>query len=334
VTKAAHRAAALTHQLLAFGRKQILAPRVLHLGDIVSQITPMLRRLLGETIDLKTTIGDRGRVMADAGQIEQVIVNLAVNARDAMRDGGRLTLETVDVVLDDAYARHHPGVRPGRYVMVAVSDTGHGMDAATQKRIFEPFFTTKPKGQGTGLGLATAYGIARQSGGHISVYSEPGRGATFKVYLPQSEQVEEYAPASPTAARALRGSETILLVEDEEFVREFVHRALSRYGYTVHAVEDASKALEFGRAHAGGIDLILTDVVLPDMSGRIMAGELQQRHAESKVLFMSGYTDDAIVHHGVLDAEMWFLQKPFTADAIAAKVRDVLDAPRGPSHAN
>jgi two-component system cell cycle sensor histidine kinase/response regulator CckA len=325
IERAAHRAADLTHQLLAFSRKQMLAPRVLHLGDIISQVSPMLRRLIGEAIDLKTVVGDRQRVKADAGQIEQVLVNLAVNARDAMSSGGRLTIETSDVVLDEAYAREHPTVRPGPHVMLAVSDTGHGMDAATQKRVFEPFFTTKPNGQGTGLGLATVYGIVKQSGGYIWLYSEVGRGTTFKVYLPQTDEIEAAMQPGGADPRKLRGDERILLIEDEDVVREFAYKVLCRYGYVVYSVLNCTQALAFAAAHHGTIDIVLSDVVLPDMSGPQAVSQLQQRHPESKVLFMSGYTDNAAVHHGVLDAEMPFLQKPFSGETLVQRVRDVLD---------
>jgi CheY-like chemotaxis protein len=289
----------------------------------------MLRRLLGETIDLRTMVSDSGHVKADAGQMEQVLLNLAVNARDAMPDGGRLTIETADVSLDDTYARQHATVDPGPHVMVAVSDTGHGMDAGTQKRVFEPFFTTKPSGQGTGLGLATVYGIVKQSGGHIVLYSEVGRGTTFKIYLPRTDEVEDASQAKLVDARSLRGSETILLVEDENAVREFVHKILNLYGYVVHAMADPGQALAFARAHRASIHVLLTDVVLPMMSGLAMAAEVQRDHPEAQVLYMSGYTDDAIVHHGVLDPGMWFLQKPFTGEALVNKLRDLLSPVAG-----
>jgi PAS domain S-box-containing protein len=328
IRRAAERAAGLTRQLLAFSRKQILTLRPLHVGDVVGGLTPMLRRLLGETIDLKTVTSDHGRAKADAGQLEQVLVNLAVNARDAMREGGRLTIETADVWLDDTYARRHPSVHAGPHVCLAVSDTGHGMDAATQKRVFEPFFTTKPKGEGTGLGLATVYGIVKQSGGHIWVYSEVGHGTTFKVYLPRTDEVEEADRPPPTDTSALRGVERILLVEDEEVVREFAYKVLSRYGYTVHAVDQPSRAIDYAASHRGGIDVLLSDVVLPEMSGRALANVVQQEHPEAKVLYMSGYTDHAIVRHGVLEPGTWFLQKPFSAEALARKVRQILDGSR------
>lgn len=330
IKRAADRAASLTRQLLAFSRKQILVPQVLRLGDAVAEVAPMLRRLISESIDLQTITHDSGRVKADAGQIEQVLVNLTVNARDAMPNGGRLTIETADVSLDEHFARQHAPARPGPHVVLAVSDTGHGMDAVTQSRVFEPFFTTKAKGQGTGLGLATVYGIVKQSGGHIWVYSELGRGSIFKVYLPQTDEPVQTARAPSVAVNDVRGTETILMVEDEDLVRGFVEKVLSRLGYTVHAVAHPVRAIELARMHQATIQLLLTDVVLPGMSGRTLAADLVHQHPESKVLYMSGYTDDAIVHHGVLEAGTWFIQKPFSADALAQKVREILDSPVGP----
>jgi two-component system cell cycle sensor histidine kinase/response regulator CckA len=324
IQRAAERAAALTRQLLAFSRKQILAVRVLHLGDVVAEVTPMLRRLLGESIDLRTEIGNRSLTKTDPGQLQQVIINLAVNARDAMAEGGQLTLETADVEIDEAFARLHSPIRPGPHVMLAVSDTGHGIDAATQKRIFEPFFTTKPLGQGTGLGLATVYGIVQQTGGTIWVESEVGRGTTFKVYLPKTSDAA-LAPPAPNAAPLPDGTESVLLVEDEGTVRQFVHRVLGRRGYNVHVEGDPVKAIEYAEAHGAAIDLILSDVILPHMNGKAMVTRLRQAHPEARVLYMSGYTDHAIVNQGVLDPDTPFLQKPFTADALARKVRHVLD---------
>jgi PAS domain S-box-containing protein len=326
IKRAAERGAALTHQLLAFSRKQILAPRVLHMGDIVNGMAPMLRRLLGETIDLRTTMGDRSHVKADAGQIEQVLMNLAVNARDAMTNGGRLTIETGDVTLDANYVRMHEGLLPGSYVVMAVSDTGHGMDAVTAKRVFEPFFTTKPVGQGTGLGLATVYGIVKQSGGHIGVYSEAGRGTSFKVYLPKTEERLLERKAAQTA-QAPRGDETVLVVDDEAVVRELVSKILTRQGYRVHAMDTAEAALAFASDHHADIDLILTDVVLPEMSGPTIIRMLNERHICPPVIYMSGYTDEAVVFQGPLDADAVFLQKPFTSERLAATVRQVLDTP-------
>jgi PAS domain S-box-containing protein len=321
ITSAAKRAAALTRQLLAFSRKQILAPRVVQVGNVVAGLTPMLRRLIGETVDLKTVTSEKGHVKADAGQLEQILVNLSVNARDAMPNGGRLTIETEDVWLDHAYARLHPSVTAGPHVLIAVSDTGHGMDAQTKARIFEPFFTTKPKGQGTGLGLAMVYGVVKQSTGHVWVYSEVNRGTTFKVYLPTTEEPVAREPVAATAP-----PETILLVEDEDVVRDFASKVLGRHGYAVHAVAEPSRALEFALAHRGVIDVLLSDVVLPEMNGRALAGRVEELHPEVKILFMSGYTDNAIVHHGVLDEGMWFLQKPFSAQALVERVRDLLEA--------
>jgi PAS domain S-box-containing protein len=325
ITRATQRAAALTRQLLAFSRKQILTPRVLHLGDIVGELTPMLRRVIGETIDLQTSTADRSRIKADANQLEQVIMNLVVNARDAMREGGRLGIQTADVSLDDDFARLHPPLRSGPFVSLTVTDTGEGMDAATQGRIFEPFFTTKPKGEGTGLGLSTVYGIVQQSGGHILVSSEAGRGSTFTVYLPQTSDAADAVQSVPHARRDFRGTETILLVEDEETVRQLVGNVLTRQGYTVHAAARPSAALEFARNYVSAIQLVMTDVVLPDMNGRILASELLLLHPESQVLYMSGYTGDAFIHEGVLEPGTWFLQKPFTNDALVKSVREILD---------
>ena len=326
IRHAAERAATLTRQLLAFSRKQIFAVRVLRLGDVVGELTPMLRRLIGESIDLATVVGDRSFVKADPGQLQQVIVNLAVNAHDAMRDGGRLTIETSDVVLDELFAQRHPSVRPGPHVKLTVADTGHGMDAATQKRIFEPFFTTKPQGQGTGLGLATVYGIVKQSGGSIWVESEPGRGTTFTVFLPKTdERVETDQPAAPEA-RTRGGAETVMLIEDEMLVREYVYKVLSRHGYSVHAFADPGRAIAYAAAHSAPIDLVLTDVVLPNMSGKAAVAKILEHHPESRTLFMSGYADHAIVQQGMLDAGTAFLQKPFTPSALGKKIRDVLDA--------
>jgi PAS domain S-box-containing protein len=326
IRHAGERAATLTRQLLAFGRKQILDVRVLHIGDVVGELTPMLRRLVSEAIDLRTTTGDRGVIKADPGQLQQVLMNLVVNARDAMPDGGRLTIETSDVVLDDAFVRRHPGAQPGAHVALSVRDTGIGMDAATLKRIFEPFFTTKPKGQGTGLGLATVYGIVKQSGGAIWVESEVGKGTAFTVCLPRTDEVQAADGAATTQAPARRGDETVLLVEDEDVVREFVYKVLTRKGYTVHALPDPQRAIEYAEAHRAPIDLVFTDVVLPEMNGKAMVTRLRAQHPEAKVLYMSGYDDNAIVSHGVLDIDTELLPKPFTADALMRKVRDVLDA--------
>lgn len=328
---AANRATSLTKQLLAFSRKQILAPQTLRLGDVVRDLVPMLQRLLGETIDLKTIVADLGLIKADTSQLEQVLVNLSVNARDAMPNGGKLTIETSDARLDDAYARQHAGVNAGSFVMLTVSDSGVGMDAATQKRVFEPFFTTKPPGVGTGLGLATVHGIISQSGGHIWLYSEVGRGTTFKVYLPRTDAAAEEAAAPADELPKLEGDESILLVEDEEVVREFVQRILTRHGYAIHTMPNPAQAMEFAESYSGQVDLILTDVVLPKMNGHDLSIRLLKHFPDASVMFMSGYTDDAIVRHGVLEPGTWFLQKPFTSEALLAKVREVLNA-RQPSH--
>jgi PAS domain S-box-containing protein len=327
IHKTAQRAASLTRQLLAFSRKQVLQPRVLDLNAALASIEKMLRRVIGEDIDLVTRLSpDLGSVKVDPGQIEQVIMNLSVNARDAMPRGGKLTIETANVDLDDDYARRHVGVTPGAYVMLAVSDTGSGMDPETQSRIFEPFFTTKSHGAGTGLGLSTVYGIVKQSGGHIWLYSEPGRGTTFKIYFPRVEEEAETEQPTPVIPQPTGGSETILLVEDEEVVRDVAHRILLRYGYNVLVAEHGEEALHICETHDGAIHLMITDVVLPQMSGRELADRVTGLRPEMKVLYVSGYTDNAIVHHGVLEPGTAFLGKPFTPDTLAVKVREVLDS--------
>ena len=321
----AERAAALTRQLLAFSRKQVLEPKVLDVNAVVMGVAPMLRRLIGEDLELVTVPApDLGRVKADPSQLEQVIVNLAVNARDAMPQGGTLTIETGNVELDEAYTRRHPGANAGRFVMLAVSDTGHGMDAAVKARIFEPFFTTKDPGKGTGLGLATVFGIVKQSGGSIGVYSEPGQGTTFKVYLPR---VDEAVDRTATAAAPTlgRGSETILLVEDDDEVRALTRETLDGHGYAVIPAGDPVEALRLAGSHSGPIHLLVTDVVLPQLSGRGLAERLAPEHRDLRVLYMSGYTDDAIVRHGMLEEGTAFLQKPFTPHTLLRKVREVLD---------
>jgi PAS domain S-box-containing protein len=328
IRKAADRAAALTRQLLAFSRKQVLEPKVLDLNEVLAGIDKMLRRLIGEDVQIQTRFAaDLWQVKADPGQVEQVIINLAVNARDAMPRGGQLTLETANVALDAAYARTHTYVRPGPYVLLAVSDTGHGMDAETQSHIFEPFFTTKEPGKGTGLGLATVFGIVKQSGGHVNVYSEPGRGSTFKVYLPRIEDVEirkaeEQAPPPPPPT----GTETILLVEDAEALRVLIREILESGGYTVLDASQPEEALATAKAHPSPLHLMLTDVVLPRMSGPDLGASLARVRPETRVLYMSGYTADAIGNHGVLEPGTHFIQKPFSADDLLRKLRSVLDA--------
>ncbi len=326
IRTAADRAAGLTRQLLAFSRKQVLQLRVLDLNELLTDIDKLLRRLLGEDIDVVTKLDPTlGAVRADAGQLEQVVVNLAVNARDAMPGGGRLTLETRNAELDEAYARDHVPVQPGRYVMFALSDTGTGMSPETMSHMFEPFFTTKEVGKGTGLGLATVYGIVKQSGGYVWCYSELGHGTTFKVYLPRVDEPVERLPGR-VAARATRGSETVLVVEDEAGLRALIRRALEQHGYTVLEASTADGASVLARNHTGPIHLLLADVVLPGASGRTLADALLVQRADLKVLFMSGYTEDAIVHRGVLASNTPFIGKPFSAEALAAKVREVLDA--------
>jgi two-component system, cell cycle sensor histidine kinase and response regulator CckA len=326
IRKAAQRASTLTRQLLAFSRQQVLQPMVLSLNDLVEDIQNMLMRLIGEDVQLRLGLTpDAGNVRADAGQVQQVLMNLVVNARDAMPKGGKLLVETANADLTEQYAELHQPVVPGRYVMLAVSDTGTGMDAETRVRIFEPFFTTKEKGRGTGLGLSTVYGIVQQSGGYIWVYSEPGRGTTFKLYFPRVDAPAD-TPAPAREAVTLTGTETILLAEDDEMLRPLSKGLLERLGYRVLDAEDASRALALARAHPGPIQLLVADVVMPGASGRELARRLTESRPDTKVLYVSGYTDDAIVHHGMLEAGLNFLQKPFTPAVLARKVREVLDA--------
>lgn len=326
VKKAGERAAQLTHQLLAFSRKQVIDPKVFDLNTVVGELTRMLERMIGEDIELNMILSDHlGRVKADRGQLEQVLMNLVVNARDAMPVGGKITIETSDVDLDETYAREHFPVVAGSYVMLAVSDTGIGMSPEIQKHIFEPFFTTKEQGKGTGLGLSTVYGIVRQSCGYVWVYSEPDQGTTFKIYLPRVESEEEFK-SQAKAKRVLGGTETILLVEDEAGIRKLTQECLASKGYTVLAAQDGLEALKIAEQHPEGIDLLLTDVVLPGLGGPKLAKQYLGLHPETRVLYMSGYTDDAIIHHGVLDQGIAFLQKPFTIDDLWLKVREILDA--------
>jgi two-component system, cell cycle sensor histidine kinase and response regulator CckA len=323
VRRAAERASGLTRQLLAFSRRQILEPRVIDLRESIVAMEPMLRRLIGENIEVVVRASGDGRVKADPGQVEQVIMNLAINARDAMPKGGSLRLEVSPTTVDEPYTRQGTTVVAGQYMLLTVSDTGEGMDAATQARIFEPFFTTKAKGKGTGLGLSTVYGIVKQSGGYIWLDSEPGRGATFQVYLPRVDEAVQPV-AAPRASGSLSGIETILVVEDERSVRQLVQRVLLRFGYAVLLAGTPNEASRLVRSRKSPIHLLISDVVLPQMSGRALAEELLAHEPAMRVLYMSGYTDDAIVHHGVLDQGTPFLQKPFTPDALARKVREVL----------
>jgi len=327
IHKAAERAAGLTRQLLAFSRQQVLQPTVLEVNNLVSDLEKMLRRLLGEDVELSTRLAPTtGRVKADPGQLEQVIMNLAVNARDAMPNGGKLTLETGNVELDEVYATDHYPARAGPFVLLAVSDTGIGMSDETQAHMFEPFFTTKEKGKGTGLGLATVYGIIKQSGGFIWVYSEVGHGTTFKLYLPRVEELAERASQPVQApARPARGTETVLVVEDEAPVRSVARQVLERHGYTVLEAPSAEAALDLATRYSGTIHLLLTDVVMPGLNGRELASRLADLRPDARVIFMSGYTDDAVTRHGVLEPGSAYVQKPFTPDAIARRVREVLD---------
>jgi signal transduction histidine kinase/ActR/RegA family two-component response regulator len=330
IITASNRAAALTRQLLAFGRKQVLQPTVVNLNEIIVDLDKMVRRLISENVEIVTRPATKlGTVKADPGQIEQVLLNLVINARDAMPHGGTLTVETANVELDQAYADKHAGMRPGPYVALAVSDTGIGMDAETQAHIFEPFFTTKEMGKGSGLGLATVYGVVQQSGGHLSVYSEPGRGSTFKVYLPRAGDVTEPLPASPVQQPAMRGKETILVAEDDPQVRDLAVAILKACGYLVLELENANDAERVCQQHGGDIDLLLTDVVMREVSGPDLARTVQRVRPETKVLFMSGYTDSAIVHQGVLNPGIAFLPKPFTPSTLAGRVRQVLDEGQG-----
>ncbi|HEX4341029.1 MAG TPA: ATP-binding protein [Polyangiaceae bacterium] len=325
IRKAATRAAGLTRQLLLFSRQSVVEPKVLDLSDVLIGMDKMLQRILGEDIQLVSSVqSSLGRVRADPSHIEQVILNLVVNARDAMPKGGKLTIETADVVLDDEYSLGHVGVNPGTYVMLAVTDTGIGMDQETQKRIFEPFFTTKELGKGTGLGLSTVFGIVQQSGGTIWVYSEPTRGTTFKLYLPRVDAEAEMR-RSPVPSVALKGSETVLLVEDEDQVRAVALNILKRRGYRVLVAQNPVEAEALCDSHPEPIQLLLTDVVMPEMSGPDLAERLTVKRPSMKVLCMSGYTDDSIVRHGVLKTGIAYLQKPFTPATLSKKVREVLD---------
>ncbi len=329
IANAAERATSLTRQLLAFSRKQMLDPKIVDLNSVVSENVKMLTRLIGEDIDLVMVPGqDIGAVKADPGQIEQVIMNLAVNARDAMPKGGKLTIETSNVTLDANYARFHAPVKPGDYVMLAISDTGMGMDAETQAHIFEPFYTTKGL-KGTGLGLSTVYGIVKQSEGYIWLYSETGKGTSFKIYLPRFSATGEALATQPALAQEQpsKGHETILLVEDEENLRRLARQSLENQGYNVIDAPDGAAAIKISQAHPGPIHLLLTDVIMPGMNGRELANKLSPTRLEMRVLYMSGYTENHIGHNGTLDEGITLLQKPFTLSALRSKVREMLDTP-------
>jgi PAS domain S-box-containing protein len=327
IKRAAERASSLTRQLLAFSRKQVLQPKPFDLNSLITDMSKMLGRLIGEDIDFAVALTeDVAEVNADPGQIEQVLMNLVVNARDAMPNGGKITIESAIAEIDSTYAMKHVGIQPGRYVTLAVSDNGVGMDAETKKHIFEPFFTTKDQGKGTGLGLSTVYGIIKQSGGNIWAYSEPGQGTTFKIYLPQVA----CTAGVPThfdieKATVAGGTETILLVEDEPQIREMAFEFLSENGYRVLVASNGIEALTILNEASGPLHLILTDVIMPQMNGRELTECVASLRPETKVLYMSGYTNDAVVRHGVLDSGTSFIQKPFSPDALGHKVREVLD---------
>jgi len=325
IQKAGQRAADLTRQLLAFSRKQMLEPKIIDLNAKVSKMTDMLARLVGEDVEIRTSLpANLGKVRADPSQIEQILMNLVVNAREAMPNGGNITIETENVKLDEAYAGSHTSVLPGSYVMIAVSDSGMGMDAEISAHIFEPFFTTKENG--TGLGLATVYGAVKQSGGNIWVYSEPGKGTTFKIYLPRVDGAVDGSGGAQRSAATPEGTETILLVEDSASLRDVTKEFLQIAGYNVVEAKDGKDALRVARMHEERIHLLLTDVVMPGMGGRELANEIKQIHPETRILFMSGYTSNAIVHRGVLDEELSLLTKPFTRSGLTQKVREMLNS--------
>lgn len=334
IQQAGDRAGILTRQLLAFGRRQVLAPKLMDLNEVVRNAETILRRLVGENIDLVSVLSPEvPPVQIDPGQVEQVILNLAVNARDAMPNGGKLTIETASADLDESYASAHPPLQPGSYIMLAVSDTGCGISAEIQAHIFEPFFTTKSAGQGTGLGLAMVYGIVKQSGGYIWVYSEVGHGTTFKIYLPsagQGGQPESTEEVVPPARKASPGGETVLVVEDEDAVRRLVGRTLAAGGYRHLEARNGEEALEICAKSGEMVHLLVTDVVMPRMSGPELAKRLQVFYPELRTLYVSGYAAEAVVHHGVLKRGVSFLQKPFTPDGLLRKMREVIDRSEKP----
>jgi len=328
IKKAGKRAASLTQKLLAFSRKQVLQPEIIDLNDVVRDMEKMIRRLIGEDIELVTVlVEDLDRIKADRSQIEQVIMNLVVNARDAMPSGGRLTVETGNVEFDTDYTNRHLDTKiiPGSYVMLAISDTGIGMDEKTRSHIFEPFFTTKGKGEGTGLGLSTVYGIVKQSGGYIWVYSEPGMGTTFKIYFPKIEEKAAERRKTEKEEVISEGTENILLVEDEDMVRGMVRESLVKFGYNVLDARNPEEAIQIADRNDGTLDLLITDVIMPGMNGKSLAEYLVKKHPKMKVLYMSGYTDQTIVSQGILEEDISFIQKPFSPVDIAKKVREVLD---------
>lgn len=328
IKKAAERASSLTRQLLSFSRRQVMQPKILEVNTLVSDMGKMFQRLIGEDIELViNSAPEAALIHADPGQIEQVLMNLMVNARDAMPSGGKLTIDTANVEIEHIDSEKYIGIRPGSYTLLTVSDNGVGMDAETKEHIFEPFFTTKELGKGTGLGLSTVYGIVKQSGGNICVYSEPGAGATFKIYFPAIEEEAVMHKAVDEPAVAFGGAETLLLVEDDDQVREMTAIFLREYGYEVLVAATGNQALEICEQEGRGIELVITDVVMPQMNGRELITHLRQLLPEVKVLYMSGYADDAILRRGLLNEKFAFIQKPFTADALAQKIREVMNAP-------
>jgi two-component system cell cycle sensor histidine kinase/response regulator CckA len=327
IRNAGRSAASLTRQLLAFSRKQLLQPQVIDLNAIVRRMTALLQRLIGEHIDLRARPAETlDRISADPGQIEQVIVNLALNARDAMPVGGVLTIETANIELDETFVADHPGSSAGPHVMLGITDTGRGMERSVQEHLFEPFYTTKEQGRGTGLGLATVYGIVQQSGGSIFVYSEMNHGTAFKIFLPRAGHGVDATDEAPDIAADLTGNETILIVEDQREVRSVAHDALSRHGYRVLMATHGSEALDIATAHGNRIDLLITDVVMPGLSARELAERFRHQYPAGRVLYMSGYTDDAVVQRGILEQSVEFIQKPFTPAALLLRVRKVLNS--------
>jgi two-component system cell cycle sensor histidine kinase/response regulator CckA len=320
-----------TRHLLAFGRRQVLQPVFLDLNAILNHLHPMLSRLIGDDVEVVSVLcSDLGTIKVDPTQIEQVLMNLAVNARDAMPEGGKITIETANVEIDETYARQHPSAKPGPYVMLAMSDTGFGIDKEIQSRIFEPFFSTKEAGKGTGLGLSTVFGIVKQSAGSIGVYSELGHGTTFKIYFPRYEE----APVviQEEKAEPLRGgSETLLLVDDAAPLRELTRQLLEDCGYTVLDSGNPAEAIRIAGQHNGPLPLVITDVIMPGLSGPALAKRLTAARPETRVLYTSGYADDAVVKHGMIGPNCAFLEKPFTRDDLVRKVRDLLDSPAHPS---
>jgi two-component system cell cycle sensor histidine kinase/response regulator CckA len=332
ILETSDRAADLTHQLLAFSRKQFIEMKVINLNNLIDNLYKMLGRLIGEDVDLQIMLSkDIDNINGDTGQIEQVIVNLSANARDAMPKGGKLTIETANVELDEAYCRFHVNTQPGKYVMLVISDNGDGMDDATKENIFEPFYTTKGLGRGTGLGLAIVYGIVKQHNGSIEFYSELGHGTTFKIYLPivegeVSKLIQPIQPEESKKIDILTGNETILVVEDEDILREMAVEFLSSIGYNVLSAENGGMALMIAEQHKGMIQLMLTDIVMPNMNGRQLAERLQREHPDMKVLYTSGYTENVIAHHGILDSGLNFIGKPYKLQSLAEKLRDLLDS--------